>query len=67
MQTVIYTFMNSNTCAGDIVMFVNTRVLHGRTAYKVEESGQRHLETVYMDMEEVLSRRFLLQSLLNKD
>jgi gamma-butyrobetaine dioxygenase len=34
---------------GDLVLFDNTRILHGRTAYSMESGGKRHLQGCYLD------------------
>lgn len=39
---------------GDIMCFDNRRVLHGRKAFS--GSGQRHLQGIYIDRDEILSR-----------
>jgi len=39
---------------GDIMCFDNRRVLHGRKAFS--GSGKRHLQGIYMDRDEILSR-----------
>jgi gamma-butyrobetaine dioxygenase len=36
--------------AGELMMFNNSRVLHGRTAYDPNE-GRRHLQGCYIDMD----------------
>ncbi|XP_070557980.1 gamma-butyrobetaine dioxygenase-like [Ptychodera flava] len=41
---------------GDMVMFENTRVLHGRKAFEVTEDAVRHLETAYLDWDGVYSK-----------
>jgi len=38
---------------GDIMCFDNRRILHGRKAFS--GSGQRHLQGIYIDRDEVLS------------
>ena len=40
---------------GDMMTTNNHRVMHGRTAYDVN-SGDRHLQLSYMDLDDVLSR-----------
>jgi gamma-butyrobetaine dioxygenase len=40
--------------AGDIMCFDNRRILHGRDAFT--GSGKRHLQGVYIDRDEILSR-----------
>jgi gamma-butyrobetaine dioxygenase len=40
--------------AGDIMCFDNRRVLHGRNAFT--GSGKRHLQGVYIDRDEIMSR-----------
>lgn len=44
---------------GDIVVFDNNRVLHGRKAFQMT-GGERHLEGCYWDWDEVKSRRRVL-------
>ena len=43
---------------GDLIMFDNRRVMHGRTAYT--EPGERHLQGCYSDMDGLHSRLALL-------
>ena len=43
---------------GDLIIFDNRRVLHGRTAYA--KSGERHLQGCYSDMDGLRSRLSLL-------
>ncbi|CAH1797489.1 unnamed protein product, partial [Owenia fusiformis] len=50
---------------GDIVCFNNMRVLHGRTEFKVSQSGSRHLEGAYMDWDEVRSMQNVIKKKLN--
>jgi gamma-butyrobetaine dioxygenase len=40
--------------SGEIMCFDNRRVMHGRKAFS--GSGQRHLQGVYIDRDEILSR-----------
>ena len=40
--------------AGDIMCFDNRRVLHGRDAFT--GSGKRHLQGIYIDRDEIMSR-----------
>jgi gamma-butyrobetaine dioxygenase len=40
--------------AGDIMCFDNRRVMHGRKEFS--GSGKRHLQGVYIDRDEILSR-----------
>ena len=40
--------------AGDILCFDNRRVLHGRDAFT--GSGKRHLQGIYIDRDEIMSR-----------
>ncbi|MEI2387642.1 TauD/TfdA family dioxygenase [Breoghania sp. JC706] len=42
--------------AGEMLVFDNRRMLHGRTAFK-PETGARHFQGCYLDTAEVLSRR----------
>jgi gamma-butyrobetaine dioxygenase len=43
---------------GDLIMFDNRRIVHGRTAYS--EAGDRHLQGCYSDMDGLHSRLALL-------
>jgi len=49
---------------GDMINFYNHRVLHGRRAYKVEPGEERHAEGGYIDMDEIRSRRRVIQEQL---
>ncbi len=40
---------------GDLVLFDNTRILHGRTAFSVDAGGIRHLEGCYVDADGLYS------------
>lgn len=40
---------------GELMMFDNSRILHGRTAFNADE-GRRHLQGCYIDMDEPRSR-----------
>ncbi|XP_035663162.1 gamma-butyrobetaine dioxygenase-like [Branchiostoma floridae] len=46
--------------AGEMMVFDNTRVLHGRSAYS-PDSGTRHLQGGYMDWDDVYSRMRVLE------
>ena len=41
---------------GEMLVFDNRRMLHGRTAFK-PETGKRHFQGCYLETAEVLSRR----------
>ena len=43
-------------CPGDIIVFNNIRVLHGRTGYKITAEGNRYIEGNYIDWDMVYSR-----------
>jgi len=45
---------------GDLLVFDNSRVLHGRTAYD-PQSGARHLQGCYVDSDDLLSRIRVLE------
>ncbi|XP_070534063.1 gamma-butyrobetaine dioxygenase-like [Ptychodera flava] len=47
---------------GDLVVFNNVRVLHGREAFNVHGSGERHLEGGYIDWDDVHSRIRVLRT-----
>ncbi|XP_033637140.1 gamma-butyrobetaine dioxygenase-like [Asterias rubens] len=55
-----------NVCAyklreGDIMTFDNRRVIHGRGSFEVTSNSSRHLETGYLEWDEINSRLRLLQ------
>lgn len=50
--------------AGDLIVFDNERVLHGRTAFNPED-GPRHLQGCYVDRDGVASRLRVLAMKLN--
>ncbi|MAD41991.1 MAG: hypothetical protein CL623_06325 [Arcobacter sp.] len=45
---------------GDLIVFDNRRVLHARNAYDLKE-GERHLQSCYIDKDELLSRIRILE------
>ena len=45
---------------GDLVVFDNTRILHGRTAFEVQD-GTRHLQGCYVDKDALYSNLAVLQ------
>lgn len=51
---------------GDVLIFNNQRVLHGRTAFDRGESG-RHLRTCHVDLDEFHSRLRVLSRRLGRD
>ena len=52
--------------SGDIATFINRRVMHGRTGYKVDpqENRQRYIQGAYVDLDEINSRRRALKQKL---
>ncbi len=46
---------------GDIAVFDNFRVLHGRRAFEAGGAGRRHLRQAYLDRDMVASRRAVLR------
>ena len=46
--------------SGDMVTIHNHRILHGRTAYD-PRSGDRHLQDLYMEWDDVMAKRRLLR------
>ncbi|XP_043914889.1 gamma-butyrobetaine dioxygenase [Protopterus annectens] len=52
---------------GDVVVFDNWRVLHGRQNFESEEQNPRHLEGCYLDWDEVMSRFRILQKAVCED
>ncbi|CAH1250468.1 BBOX1 [Branchiostoma lanceolatum] len=58
-NTIIYLPRNClslKMAAGEMIVFDNTRTLHGRAAYS-PDSGTRHLQGGYMDWDEIYSRK----------
>lgn len=53
--------------AGDVVIFDNWRVLHGRLSYVSKPGAFRHLEGAYLDWDEVMSRLRILHASVHKD
>ncbi|XP_077979918.1 gamma-butyrobetaine dioxygenase-like [Glandiceps talaboti] len=49
---------------GDMVVFDNNRTIHGRTEFKVTETGMRHIEGGYIDWDGVYSRIRVLRAKL---
>eukprot|EP00066_Takifugu_rubripes_P018944 XP_011608210.1 PREDICTED: gamma-butyrobetaine dioxygenase [Takifugu rubripes] len=47
--------------SGDLVTFDNSRLLHGRKSYVSNPDRVRHLEGVYLDWDEVMSRLRILR------
>lgn len=47
--------------SGDLVTFDNSRLLHGRKSYVSGPDRARHLEGVYLDWDEVMSRLRILR------
>lgn len=52
---------------GDVVIFDNWRVLHGRMSYVSKPGAFRHLEGAYLDWDEVMSRLRILHASVHKD
>lgn len=52
---------------GDVVIFDNWRVLHGRQRYVSKPGAFRHLEGAYLDWDEVMSRLRILHASVHKD
>ena len=50
---------------GDVITFNNSRVLHGRSAFKITESSKRYLQGYYMDWDVVYSRMRVLAKRFN--
>ena len=50
---------------GDVLVFDNRRVLHGREAYDAS-SGEHHLQGCYVDIDEMMSRMRVLERALGK-
>ncbi|RXM33523.1 Gamma-butyrobetaine dioxygenase [Acipenser ruthenus] len=51
----------------DVVTFDNWRLLHGRRSYTSVPGHARHLEGVYLDWDEVMSRLRVLRTALNRE
>ena len=45
---------------GDMITFNNSRVLHGRSAFKITESSNRFLWGYYLDWDSIYSRMRVL-------
>jgi len=45
---------------GDVITFNNSRVLHGRSAFKITESSNRFLRGYYLDWDSIYSRMRVL-------
>ena len=56
--TLAYTFRLD---AGDCLIFNNTRVLHSRTAFDASQSGHRHLQGCYADLDGLASSVAVLE------
>lgn len=52
---------------GDLVTFDNSRLLHGRKSYVSSPDQVRHLEGVYLDWDEVMSRLRILRRSVHGD
>lgn len=52
---------------GDVVIFDNWRILHGRLSYVSKPGMFRHLEGAYLDWDEVMSRLRILHTSVHKD
>lgn len=50
---------------GDVLVFNNRRLLHGRTAF--DSRAERYLEGCYLDLEEVMCRRTILANYLSRN
>ncbi|KAL9983474.1 hypothetical protein ACROYT_G005654 [Oculina patagonica] len=50
---------------GDVVTFNNSRVLHGRSAFKITEASNRYLQGFYMDWDTIYSRMRVLAKRFN--
>lgn len=53
--------------SGDLVTFDNSRLLHGRKSYVSSPDRVRHLEGVYLDWDEVMSRLRILRKAVHGD
>ena len=52
-------------CPGDITVFNNSRVLHGRTEFQITSEGDRYLEGIFIDWDIVYSRLRVLAEKYN--
>ena len=50
---------------GDVVTFNNSRVLHGRSAFKITQASNRYLQGFYMDWDALYSRMRVLAKQFN--
>lgn len=53
--------------SGDVVTFDNSRLLHGRKSFVSNLDRVRHLEGVYLDWDEVMSRLRILRKSIHGD
>ncbi len=56
---IIIVFMR--LIVGNMMTWNNRRYLHGREGFTMTEDGERHLETGYVDWDELRSRRRVIQ------
>ncbi len=65
----IFVFSPTPKFAGETVSFDNSRVLHGRKGFTVSgvEETVRHLESTFVDIDEINSKRRILKSVLGLD
>ncbi len=52
---------------GQMTVANNYRVLHGRSAYKMQDNQQRYLESCYTDWDEVRSKTRVLMKKLSSN
>jgi len=52
---------------GDVSCFYNNRVLHGRSSYEMTPGLERHLEGIYIDVDETTSKRRVLQDAMAEE
>lgn len=50
---------------GDMVTFNNSRVLHGRSSFKITEASNRYLQGFYLDWDTIYSRMRVLAKRFN--
>ena len=52
---------------GQMAVFDNTRVLHGRPSFKLEPNACRHLEVAYLDWDDMLSKARVMMEEMGKE
>ena len=51
---------------GEVIVFDNDRLMHGRDAFPLTANSHRHLETVYVDIDTLQSTKMAMLEKQNK-